>query len=263
MSERAGRLAVLKVSGAAVAFVGEETTASADTDYQITDTVKQVLDRTATINVHKYSTTEAAEAGTTTTNITITGHGLVTGDLIVNATRSDAARIVTYVDDDNVTVAAVTDQTGTDDIELYPTEASTAYTLNRLNGIVTYATPVVRVIRVSGDYLPMSSAAYAHDFSKKTSANTIPITSFLATYVKNMAGTKFASGTLSQWDVTDSYFNDALVAGNPIVIEFRSQAADEPERMWALLDSEEMKDAIEGAQDEIVTFISTEDLLTL
>ena len=57
----------------------------------------------------------SAESGTNATNIKITGHELTTGDYVVNKTRY-ASRIITKVDDDNFTVASVTDQTETDSI---------------------------------------------------------------------------------------------------------------------------------------------------
>ena len=62
---------------------------------------------------------DAAESGTTTTAIKMTAHGLVTGDVIVNTTRFNAARTVTVVDADNVTVKAVTGQVDTDTIAKY------------------------------------------------------------------------------------------------------------------------------------------------
>jgi hypothetical protein len=82
MAEVAGRNTVLKISGDAVAMVGEATTEDATTKiYQITDTDKQVLDRTATIRVHVQGADDTAEDGTTETNIEMTAHGLVAGDL--------------------------------------------------------------------------------------------------------------------------------------------------------------------------------------
>ena len=67
----------------------------------------------------KNTSSSAAEAGTTTTNIKITAHGLVSGDYITNRTRSNAVRKVTYVDDDNVTVDTVASQTSGDTISFF------------------------------------------------------------------------------------------------------------------------------------------------
>lgn len=65
------------------------------------------------------TTQKTAESGTTTTNVKITAHGLVTGDMIFNVTRN-AKRRVTRVDADNVTVDTVSAQTTGDTIVYYP-----------------------------------------------------------------------------------------------------------------------------------------------
>jgi hypothetical protein len=57
-----------------------------------------------------------AEAGTTTTNIKITGHGLVVGQMIYNEDR-DAYRFILAKDNDNITVEAVSGQTTGDKIK--------------------------------------------------------------------------------------------------------------------------------------------------
>jgi hypothetical protein len=263
MAELAGKDVVIKISGTATAMVGEATTAAANLTYQITNVVKQVLDRTATIRVHKFSENDAAEDETTTTNIEMAAHGLVTGDLIINETRSNAARIVTYVDDNNVTVAAVTGQTEGDTIAKYPTEAASAYSLNRLNGLVTYASAISRVIKVSGDYLPMSTAAYANDMSRKTECDILEITQFGDSNKKRMPGLLSASGTLTNLDLTDTTYADALTAGDPVVIEDRDYSTSEPNRVWALLEGDELKAAISSAQNEPVSWIAHDEWLKL
>lgn len=67
-------------------------------------------------NYSDWSTSQGwalAENGTTTTNIEITGHGLATDDVIYNATKG-VYRLVTKVDDNNLTVSSVTDQAEND-----------------------------------------------------------------------------------------------------------------------------------------------------
>ncbi|MDD2657822.1 MAG: hypothetical protein PHD04_04170 [Candidatus Pacebacteria bacterium] len=73
------------------------------------------------VTVDDGGTTSAAEVGTTTTNIKITGHGLSTGDHVINRTRSNAVRAITKVDNDNFTVEAVTSQTNGDSISKFAT----------------------------------------------------------------------------------------------------------------------------------------------
>lgn len=61
------------------------------------------------------TSTDTMEAGTNTTTINATAHGLVVGDYIVNRTRSNAVReVLTVPTADQFTVEAVTGQTNTD-----------------------------------------------------------------------------------------------------------------------------------------------------
>jgi hypothetical protein len=71
------------------------------------------------ITIDDQSDTHAAEAGTNTTNIKVTGHTLVTGDYITNQTRAAEVREITYVDPDNFTVEAIAGQTNTDTITFF------------------------------------------------------------------------------------------------------------------------------------------------
>jgi len=58
----------------------------------------------------------SAEDGTTTTNIEITNHGLITGDYIINRTRDYIIQSITKVDNNNFTVTAIPGQTQNDEI---------------------------------------------------------------------------------------------------------------------------------------------------
>lgn len=138
-----------------------------------------------------------------------------------------------------------------------------SYTVNKLTGTITFATvdALRGVVTVTGKYLPMTTATYAHEFSYNRGVDLMEVNKFGDTHKACLAGTKFASGTLSQWDVTSEYFADALTAGNPVVIEFLYEIGADPIRVWALLESNEMQAAIGNPQDNIVSFISTDELL--
>jgi len=79
--------------------------------------------------------TNAAEAGTTTTNIKITAHGLETGDYITNRTRDNTVREISKVDDDNFTVEAIASQTSGDNITFFSDEQTTG-----IEGIIEEST---------------------------------------------------------------------------------------------------------------------------
>ena len=71
------------------------------------------------ITIDDNTTTHAAESGTTTTNIKITGHGLSAGDHVNNRTRKITLRVDTVVDANNFTVLAVVGQTTGDSISYF------------------------------------------------------------------------------------------------------------------------------------------------
>lgn len=265
MAEVSGNLTQIKVSGTAVPMVGEATTEDATHKiYQITSATKQVLDRTATIRAHLQGASDTAEAGTSTTTIKMATHGLVVGDLICNTTRSNAYRLVlTQADANTITVEAVTNQVSGDTIVKYPTEDPADYVLNRLNGTVTYDTATSRTIKISGSYLPLSVAAYAYQMGRNDSCELIDITKFGDGSRKRMAGLKSASGTLTNFYSEGETYNAALVAGDPVVIEDRTESTDEPNRTWALLESDEVASAIDGVTNQIVTWISHDEWIRL
>lgn len=155
------------------------------------------------------------------------------------------------------------DDAGWDDIQYL--------SANKLTGVFTFASPGhpagssirVKTTSPTANYLPLSTAAYAHSYTYSRGVDLIDITAFLATHKKRIPGQKYASGTISQWDVTDSYFEDALTEGEPVVLEFRGQASGDPQRVWALLESQEMAAAIDAPQGETVSFISTDELLNI
>lgn len=70
------------------------------------------------------TSTDTMESGTTTTDVVATAHGLADGDYIVNRTRSNAVRKITYVDADNFTVEAVPSQTNGDTFSKFATSKS-------------------------------------------------------------------------------------------------------------------------------------------
>lgn len=76
------------------------------------------------IHIDDNSATDTMEAGTTTTNVKATGHGLSTGDYITNRTRSNAVREITKVDDDNFTVGEIAGQTDGDTFSKFDTSKS-------------------------------------------------------------------------------------------------------------------------------------------
>ena len=207
MTELAGRLAIVRVSGAAVDLSEEELTHITDTSWQISTEAKEVIDPS----------------------------------VVPELERSDGGG--GWID--------------------------TAYeSVNYLSGVFTFSgagyadtnTIRVKTTAPTANYLTMSTAAYAHEYTYERGVDLHEVTAFLATHKKRIAGEKFGAGTLSQWDILSTYYEDVLSAGDPVVLEFRGSASSDPRRLWALLESVEMQAAIDAPQDEVVSFVSTDDL---
>lgn len=132
----------------------------------------------------------------------------------------------------------------------------TGYTVNYLQGTVTFDTAdETRIITITGKYFPMTVAAYANEASTSKAVDLLEVTPFNTDYKKRIAGLKSASGTLSQFDITDETYIDAL--GEKVVIE------DDYHRFWALLESTELAAAVEGVQGETVSWVSYDEWLKL
>ena len=128
----------------------------------------QILD-TSDATIYRLNSTDTTESGTTTTNITLTGHGLVVGDRIYNTTRDAIRRVTSVPDVDNITVNAVTAQTNGDTIKTYKTTI-TDTTQEAIIAINTNADEIYRV-----------------EYSYPTELTTIP--TFAGTYPLNSEAT--------------------------------------------------------------------------
>jgi len=143
------------------------------------------------------------------------------------------------------------------------TPTAEAYTLNKLDGIVAFETvDAGRVITIDGYYLPMTTVAYAHADSINVACDLQETPKYGDTHMSRIPGLKGAEGSLSQWDVTDTTFEDDLIAGLPVVLETRDEADDSViDRMWVLLNTVEMSAAIGSPQDMVVSWSSTDEML--
>ena len=89
------------------------------------------------------------------------------------------------------------------------------------------------------------------------------VTRFGDTHKRKLPMQKFAYGTISQWDVTDTFFTDALLSGTPKYIIFNSGVeGTQPKVVLAYFEKEEIKAAIGNPQDATVSFISANEQIT-
>lgn len=188
MAAKAGRLALVKVSGTGVSFTAEAvSTVTTNKVYQITNTAKRVWDRSATITVL----------------------------------------------DGGVAVDAVADP----------------YTINRLTGVVTFTATTVRVITLTGTYLPMTTIAEGTDVSFDASADNATDTAFTdADHTRIQLG-KDCSGSIGRWLSTDTVFADFFAGLVPFVVEIALDGSTVDIRCWGIAS----KDSVGASRKALIT----------
>lgn len=138
------------------------------------------------------------------------------------------------------------------------------YTINRLTGTVVFATArnSGTTVQVAASYLPLSVAAEAREYTVTLSASNQDASALGDTHVRRQQGLKDASGSISLWTTTDRYFEEALAAGSPVVLDFYSDgnAAAPDIRAWALISSDEISAAADGLAETAVEWEATADV---
>lgn len=133
------------------------------------------------------------------------------------------------------------------------------YSLNRLNGTITFNTVQgAGVVTVDGSFLTLANAAECREYSYSLSADNIDNTAFGSTFMTRAQGGRDVTGSLGSWYV-DTAFSEQLLSGNPVVLEFYSDASQAPDlRVWALLSSNEIG-AGDGLLDNSIDWEATDD----
>ena len=116
-------------------------------------------------------------------------------------------------------------------------------------------------LRINGNYLPMTQVAEAHEYSVSLEADLEDVTPFQENFRKRIPCLKSASGSLNQFDVLNDYFLDALLDGDPIVLELYPEDTMDPIRLWALLNTRDVSAAVASPQDESVGFESEAEVM--
>jgi hypothetical protein len=148
------------------------------------------------------------------------------------------------------------------------TQAANLYTLNRLTGTVTFLADIggAAVVTVDGSYLPTSNAAEAKSFAYELMKDLLDSTSYDSATADNYhkrkdAGLENASGSLGQWSSVDRYFETALIAGDPVVVELWADRATAFDiRFWALLNKQQIQSAVDGLVGQTVEWEGTPDV---
>lgn len=130
------------------------------------------------------------------------------------------------------------------------------YTIDYIQGAVVFTTNATRTITVSGARLTMSTVATASAVSVNETCDLADVTPFGSTHKKRIAGLLSASGTLTEFDVTDTVFNDAIIAADFLILDIYEVSTAQPKRYWAVFESSELQAAVEGAQTQVLSWQS-------
>lgn len=136
------------------------------------------------------------------------------------------------------------------------------FKINRLQGKIEFETvDDTRVITVDCTYLPLVKVAEAHVASYTEGVDLHEVPRFGDTYKRRIAGLKYATGSLTTWNILDTVFEDALISGNPVLLEYQHSETEKTNRLFALLESVEMSLAIDNPHEQSVSFISTDEFI--
>lgn len=123
-----------------------------------------------------------------------------------------------------------------------------SYTFNRLTGTVKFATVDAgrAAVTVSGAYLPTSIAVGATTASISITGSVLDDTDFASAqsnggFQSYIPGPLSVSGSVGMRLTTDTYFRDALLAGDPVIIEIFADGTGAPLfTCWALLNKTQL-----------------------
>ena len=141
------------------------------------------------------------------------------------------------------------------------------YTVNRLTGTLTFASDqtVNEQINITGKYLPMGQLLYAKDFSLSIKPKTTETTPFNQNYQALARGVSDVNGTIGTfYDPTEiaslsltPYWTTEMLADAVVAIKFHTPIYDL--LAWAEIDSQELKDAIDGMLEETIGWSGASD----
>lgn len=183
------------------------------------------------------------------TAVTLTAVATTSADGLVYQIASSSAQGEPFDPTAAITVAATS-----------ATLSSTAYTLNRLNGSVIFATTAARTITVSGSYLPTSAVSGAHGYAYTIAASNQDVTTFQASYISRIQGLKDVSGSLEDFHSTPAMAQILTSSSQPIAITFHaSSTASFDARAWGYLSGDDISASVDGVVDGSVSFEGTAD----
>lgn len=128
-----------------------------------------------------------------------------------------------------------------------------AYTIDYLNGKVTFGSVASRTITITGAYLTPATIATADTFNFSATSEAYENTSFGSQYKSFEAGLISGTATLGRFFLTDDLFIDALLDGQYKILEYYVSNGVKIS-FYGLLTSDTVDSAVNALIREEMTF---------
>ena len=128
-----------------------------------------------------------------------------------------------------------------------------AYTIDYLNGRVTFGSTASRTITITGAYLTPATIATADTFNFSGTAEAYENTAFGSQYKSFQSGLISGTATLGRFFVTDSLFIDALLDGEYKIIEYYVSSTDKIS-FYGIITSDNVDSTVSSLVREELTF---------
>ena len=138
---------------------------------------------------------------------------------------------------------------------------TTGYSVVKLSGQIVFDADPGGGVTVSGKYVTLTAVATANEYDYSLENDFEDITPFKSEYKKKKVVMSGMTGSVGKFRELDNYFIDQLISGDPVVIEFYVDEVEDPVRVFALLDSDEIAAAANGIQSEKISFVSTTKMI--
>lgn len=135
------------------------------------------------------------------------------------------------------------------------------FTINRLNGTVTFETATSRTITVTGDFVFLTTVAEAKEWSFDGTSDLIDSTVFEKTEREFTPALLAATATIGKFYTIDNFFFSMLFDGTTKVIELFADSAGNPFIIFANVASDSLSIPIEALIEESINLQITDRMI--
>lgn len=135
------------------------------------------------------------------------------------------------------------------------------FTINRLNGTITFETATARTITVTGDYVLLTTVAEAKEFSFDGVTDMNDSTIFEESERLFTPSLVSATATIGKFYTVDNYFMDMILNKETMVIEFFADSSDDPFIVYANVASDSITAPVEALIEESISLQITNKMI--